>query len=355
MAVTTDEILARGKGPVQQTWADQPTAPATGVENVNYNTATAQGAPNNPTNAAEVVQRGVANPQTSTDAERTMSVSPQQQTNEKLSYMEMFQQMSPYKPPTPEDLEKERKKQKREAIFAAIGEGISALSNLYFTSQGAPNSFDPSKGMAATTKKRFDQLKKEREDNARQYMEGYMRAMRWDAEAGQDERNWQHTIEREKITDRWRQEVEDRKRDKDELDAQKRQLDLKYLQGKIDRQDYLNEQERLETDYMKKHGMKMPTTPKPSSGRGSGMKQYPAYNPTTGETIYITAKDSKHAWSQCPQGFTIRQEPSSTVTDRTSGSGLRTETTHQVTTKNSNNNLDGPRRGGKNKTNVNWK
>lgn len=385
MPVNPEDILAMGKGPVQMTWADQnmpPTAPVTtpppttaapatvttpepetdpsGLENVNYDTVTAKGAPNNPKNAAEVVQRGVvnvANPQTETDVEHVTSV-PEQQTapkKKKLSYVEMFQQMSPYKPPTPEELEKERKKQKREAIFAAIGEGISAMSNLYFTTQYAPNAYDPSKGMAATTKARFDQLKKDHEENQRQYMEGFMRAMRWDAEDERDDRNWQHTIEREKITDRWRQEVEDRKRDKDEFDAQKRQLDLKYLQGKIDRQDYLNEQERLETDYMKKHGMKMPTTPKPSSGRGggshsssgrggSGMKQYPAYNPTTGETIYITAKDSKHAWSQCPQGFTIRQEPSSTVTDRTSGSGRITKTTHQVTTKNSNDNLDGPRR-----------
>lgn len=188
----------------------------------------------------------------------------------KLSYVELFQQLSPYKPPTPEELERERKRQKREAIFSAIGEGISALSNLFFTSQYAPNAFDPSKGMAATTKRRFDQLKKEREANQREYMAGYMRAMQMDADAARDERNWSHTIEREKITDRWRQDAEKRKQDKDEFDAQKRQLELQYLQGKIDRNEYLKQQEKLETDYMKKHNQKMPTTPKPSSGRSGG-------------------------------------------------------------------------------------
>ena len=116
---------------MQTTWADeatQPTAPVktvqpqlpvatdepTGVESVSYDTTTAQGEPNNPKNAREVVERGVvnvANPQTATDTEHVTPVDEQQTAPEgkKLSYVEMFQQMSPYKPPTPEELEKERK------------------------------------------------------------------------------------------------------------------------------------------------------------------------------------------------------------------------------------------------------
>ena len=298
MATTPEEILAKGKGPVQTTWVDQPpqhVSPTTsqrpetseeqptGVENVKYDTVTAQGAPNNPHSPRDVVERGLVN---------DGALAPKVASNPKEGfYTRWFRENSPYQPPTKEELEKERKKQKRESIFAAISDGIAALSNLYFTSQYAPNAYDPSKGMSATTKARFDKLKKEREDKHRQYMEGFMRAMKLDADDARDERNWQHSIEREKITDRWRQEDEDRKRDKDEFDAQNRQLKLKYLQGKIDLQEYLNEQERLETDYMQKYGMKMPTTPKPSSGQGggSGMEQYPAYNPTTGETINITA------------------------------------------------------------------
>lgn len=231
MPVNPEDILAMGKGPVQMTWADQKTPPSapvttpppatttpatvtppepetnpTGLENVDYDTVTTKGAPNNPKSAAEVVQRGVvnvANPQTETDVEHVTPV-PEQQTppeKKKLSYVELFQQMSPYKPPTPEELEKERKKQKREAIFAAIGEGISAMSNLYFTTQYAPNAFDPSKGMAATTKARFDQLKKDREENYRQYMDGYMRALRWDADDADRDKSWRHTLERERISD----------------------------------------------------------------------------------------------------------------------------------------------------------
>lgn len=287
---------------------------------------------------------------------------PEKEKNEKpkkLSYVELFQQMSPYTPPSEEDLERERKKRKREAIFSAIGDGISALSNLFFTTHYAPNAYDPSKGMAAATKKRFDQLKRERDDNAREYMNGYIRAMQMDADAARDERNWSHTIEREKITDKWRQDAEDRKRSKEEFDAQKRGLDLQYLQGKIDRNNYLKEQERLEKEYMEKHGMKMPTTPKPSSGRGSGggksggghqkTSVWTAYNPKTGETMHINATSAAHAWSQVRDGFTIRQAPSTTTTESTSGNGINKKTTHRTSTKNANDNLEGPGKKKKNR------
>lgn len=275
MPVNPEDILAMGKGPVQMTWADQKTPPSapvttpppattvtppepetdpTGLENVNYDTVTAKGAPNNPKSAAEVVQRGVvnvANPQTETDVEHVTPVPEQQTTPEKkkLSYVELFQQMSPYKPPTPEELEKERKKQKREAIFAAIGEGISAMSNLYFTTQYAPNAYDPSKGMAATTKARFDQLKKDREENQRQYMEGFMRAMRWDAEDERDDRNWQHTLEREKVTDHYKEAADARAQAKADRDAAMAQLRMDLMQGRIDQQEAAAEAKRIEADY----------------------------------------------------------------------------------------------------------
>lgn len=266
---------------MQQTWAEQPTVAGipvvssivppevgkamgaakdpTGVENVNYDTVTMQGAPNNPKNAREVDERGVVNvanpqppqPQTETDTEQITPVSEQQTAPEgkKLSYVEMFQQMSPYKPPTPEELEKERKRQKREAIFAAIGEGISAMSNLYFTTQYAPNAFDPSRGMAASTKARFDQLKKDREQNQREYMEGFMRAMKWDADDAKDERNWTHTIEREKVTDHYKEAADARAQAKADRDAAMAQLRMDLMQGKINQQEAAAEAKRIEADY----------------------------------------------------------------------------------------------------------
>lgn len=355
MPVNPEDILAMGKGPVQMTWADQKTPPSapvttpppatttpatvtppepetnpTGLENVDYDTVTTKGAPNNPKSAAEVVQRGVvnvANPQTETDVEHVTTV-PEQQTapeKKKLSYVELFQQMSPYKPPTPEELEKERKKQKREAIFAAIGEGISAMSNLYFTTQYAPNAYDPSKGMAATTKARFDQLKKDREENQRQYMEGFMRAMRWDAEDERDDRNWQHTLEREKVTDHYKEAADARAQAKADRDAAMAELRMELMEGRIDQQEAAARAKKIEADYADAYwqsriGKNNYRRPIGGGSRGGGGKpaEYPWYD-SDGNLHYAHSYEAMRqnainhgTWSEATQQSTTTR----TTTDR---------------------------------------
>lgn len=252
MAVTADEILARSNEPIRTTWADQGTTPEepvmpvttsvatnddSGLENVRYDTVTSHGAPS----------------QTDTDNEHLTPVDDRQKGNvtvrPKMSYTQLFEQMSPYKPPTDEELEKERKRQKREAIFAAIGEGISAMSNLYFTTQYAPNAFDPTSGMAATTKARFDKLKKDREANQREYMEGYLRAMKMDADEARDDRNYKHTLEREKVTDRYKEAADDRAQAKADRDAAMAELRMELMQGRINQQEAAARAKEIEANY----------------------------------------------------------------------------------------------------------
>ena len=101
-----------------------------------------------------------------------------------MSYADMFAAMDPYKEPTKEELEKERKKEKRERLFSSIGDGISALSNLFFTTQYAPNMYDPNK---ETNSERVDnywtKLRKEREENRQRYVDRYIKAKQSDAAA----------------------------------------------------------------------------------------------------------------------------------------------------------------------------
>lgn len=94
-----------------------------------------------------------------------------------MKYADMFAAMEPYKEPTKEELEKERKKEKRERLFAAIGDGISALSNLFFTTQYAPNMYDPNKETNSEKVENYwTNLRKEREANRRRYVDGYIKA-----------------------------------------------------------------------------------------------------------------------------------------------------------------------------------
>lgn len=394
MAITVEDILGAGMGPVRQTFMDTqpqstgvPAPPAGGAPSTPAAEATPTSTPA-PATAATVTGEatGVAEPAKTlsppetdsqhqgprastdrtrevtgvenvavTDTEQTQTVSARQQTPPRMSYVELYQRLNPYHPPTEEDLEKERKKQKRESIFAAIGDGISALSNLFFTTQYAPNAYDPSKGMTAVTRARWDKLKKEREANHREYMEGFMRAMQMDDATARDDRNWQHTVEREKVTDHYKEAADARAQAKADRDAAMAQLRMDLMQGKIDQQEAAAEAKRIEADYadaywqsrINKNNYRRPIGSGSRGNSGSGMKRYPAYNPTTGETITITAKDSKHAWSQCPQGFTIRQEPSSSESTRTTQNGRRTTTSTTTTKKNGNDNLDGPRKNSK--------
>lgn len=129
----------------------------------------------------------------------------------KMTYVEMLQQMSPYKPPTEEELAKERKRRKSQAIISAIGDGISAMSNLYFTTQGAPSMFDGKTTLSGTAQKRWDKIDAERKANSEKYVSAYMQAKQADDAAERDDRDWRRMIERDRIADkRYEDEVKRR-------------------------------------------------------------------------------------------------------------------------------------------------
>ena len=170
-------------------------------------------------------------------------------------YEALFRQLNPYTPPTAEELEKEKKKQRRNEIFAAIGDGVMALSNLFFTTQGAPNMYTGKNTMSERTKIRYDKLMKDRDEKNTAYFNGLVKAKQADSEEAHRERSWQrllgldkknddrynegiqHRNEREKIADdRYDAEQEYKKgRDKEAdkrwqttFDENKRQADRSY-------------------------------------------------------------------------------------------------------------------------------
>lgn len=117
------------------------------------------------------------------------------------SWEDLYRLMNPHKPESDEDREKREKKEKRDAMFSAIGDGISALSNLWFTSQYAPNAYKAGQGMSVRTKERWDKLKAQREANDQAWFEGWLRARAKDEEKAEKERAWNHALEREKKQD----------------------------------------------------------------------------------------------------------------------------------------------------------
>ena len=129
--------------------------------------------------------------------------------NPRMSYVEMYQRLNPFQPPTEEDLEKERKKAKREKIFAAIGDGISALSNLYFTTRYAPNMYNHENAQSAKVERKWQQLQADRDAQMNAYIRNLMAAKQADDDREDKDRNWKRQIgmdeynkDRDKVKDK---------------------------------------------------------------------------------------------------------------------------------------------------------
>ena len=100
----------------------------------------------------------------------------------RMSYVDILNQTSGYKPPTEEEIERESKRNKRNALFSALGDGLTALSNLYFASKGAPD-MTSKPLMSEKSEERKERYRKEREADKAAYLKAYMKARQLDDEA----------------------------------------------------------------------------------------------------------------------------------------------------------------------------
>lgn len=217
-----------------------------------------------------------------------------------LSYAELFKKLNPYTPPTDEELAKEKKKQKRDQIFAAIGDGISALSNLYFTTQGAPNMYDGKNSMSERTRVRYDRLMKEREGKEKEYYAGLMKAKMADEEKADRDRRWQRLVHLDDINEKKAAAEQERKdalagaqRGKYEAAARKDDAMTAYYQAK---EDAINQGLPLDIAIkMAKEAKERALANKANrqgtaswvSGSGGTGGAYSIYNPNTGETEHF--------------------------------------------------------------------
>lgn len=117
-----------------------------------------------------------------------------QQTEQPLSYEALIERFMP-KPKTQEELAKDEKKYKRKQIFNAISEGLTALSNLYFTTQGAPNMYQAKDNSIDRTKVNYDRMMSENKSNALAYLNARMGARKADEAKGNADRAWQRTLQ----------------------------------------------------------------------------------------------------------------------------------------------------------------
>lgn len=151
----------------------------------------------------------------------------------RLSYEQMFKILNPYTPLTPEQKAEEERKQRREKTIAAIGDGISALSNLYFTTQYAPNAFNAQNSASKKTRERWDRLNKEREANMNAYIQGLMRARQADEAKDQADKEWERAIGLDKAKAEQAKAEEERAKAKEKRDQEIHNLNLQLKGNQI--------------------------------------------------------------------------------------------------------------------------
>lgn len=256
-----NELLDEGNGPVQQTWATV-AKPVVGNNQSSPSTLSTPSARSEgagleaaaePTGLEDVSLEADGSAQSSPSAGGNQSTlsSPSTPTEDggdepkEGFYTRFFRENSTFKPKTKEDVEKERKRQKREAVFAAIGDGISALSNLWFTTQGAPSTYDGTKSMSEATRKRFDRLKKEYEDSRREYMTGYMRALKMDDDLARANR-------KEKLAKIESDRREERAKAKEERDKKLADLNEQLKKHQITKAEHQAKQEKVKAEYQER-------------------------------------------------------------------------------------------------------
>lgn len=101
----------------------------------------------------------------------------------RLSYADMYKILNPELNETAEQRANREKKERTKARIAALGDGLRALSNIYFATNGAKVVHNPESDMTKVVNKRKEYMDVQREKNRASWLAGYQRALALDEEA----------------------------------------------------------------------------------------------------------------------------------------------------------------------------
>ncbi len=111
----------------------------------------------------------------------TTDATPSTEGEEFRSYRDILAKYAPLT--SDEDKRKQMRRERRKAIVSALGDGLSALSNLYFTTKGAPDQgLKP--GMTDAAKKRMDDLRAKWQAEKDKYQDLMLKGLEMDREQG---------------------------------------------------------------------------------------------------------------------------------------------------------------------------
>ena len=108
----------------------------------------------------------------------------QDETPKRMSHADMFKALFGNGEEETEEQKKKRLKRERtNAIIASVGDGLRALSNMYFATKNAKVNHNPEQDMSAAILKRKQLLDTQREKNRAAWLRGYQKAQELDENA----------------------------------------------------------------------------------------------------------------------------------------------------------------------------
>lgn len=139
-----------------------------------------------------------------TDTAPTTDATPSTEGEEFRSYRDILAKYAPLT--SDEEKKKQMRRERRKAIIGALGDGLSALSNLYFTTKGAPDQgLKP--GMTDAAKKRMDDLRAKWQAEKDKYQDLMLKGLEMDREQG----NWLKSYKLQLNADKRAEAEEERK------------------------------------------------------------------------------------------------------------------------------------------------
>ena len=137
-------------------------------------------------------------------------------------------------PPTPEQVEEERKRQRNRERIAAIGDAISSIANLYHTTNYAPSAYDPKSSALGAVRAQGDRAKAAQDRDRDAYLQHYMRALQLDNARDDHERSWRHKLEQDRMANERAKAEAERKAKKDEFEQTIKEEEQRLAGKKLD-------------------------------------------------------------------------------------------------------------------------
>lgn len=135
---------------------------------------------------------------------KTTDTAPTTEGEEFHTFRDILAKLAPQT--SEEDKKKQMRRERRKAIVSALGDGLSALSNLYFTTKGAPDQgLKP--GMTESAKKRMDDLRAQWQKEKDKYQDLMLKGLEMDIEQG----NWLKSYKLQENADKRAEAEEERK------------------------------------------------------------------------------------------------------------------------------------------------